>query len=126
MRPWGVVMVFLFLSQRTHGFVRTVPLNRCQIALRNYAEGTKHHPKLESFTIPALKTLLRDAGLPVSGRKSVLVERLSSPGMPLKGKKRAADSEVMLKFIPWLYILYHPTLSTPPRTCCCAGCVDCG
>jgi hypothetical protein len=95
MRPWGVVMVYLFLSQCTHGFIRTVPFNRYQIALRNLNHNVEETKHLESFTIPALKTLLRDAGLPVSGRKSVLVERLSSHGMPPKGKKRASDSEVI-------------------------------
>ena len=37
-----------------------------------------------ALTVPMLKQRLRDAGLPVSGRKAELVERLSSVGRLLK------------------------------------------
>jgi len=71
-------MVFLLVSQCTRGFTATA-VHRYPVAVRHLSR--RYHSKegsdqLQTLTIPALKVLLREASLPVSGRKADLIERL--------------------------------------------------
>eukprot|EP00614_Pseudopedinella_elastica_P009111 CAMPEP_0172586804 /NCGR_PEP_ID=MMETSP1068-20121228/6057_1 /TAXON_ID=35684 /ORGANISM="Pseudopedinella elastica, Strain CCMP716" /LENGTH=482 /DNA_ID=CAMNT_0013381679 /DNA_START=65 /DNA_END=1513 /DNA_ORIENTATION=- len=59
-----------------NGFSRLAPTK----ALK-YDEGDERRQQLEALTVPHLKAKLRLAGLPVSGRKATLIDRLVGPGL---------------------------------------------
>jgi len=63
----GVVCALLFFSSRRNNRIRERPMK-------------KYSGEYESLTVIQLKRLLRERGLPVSGNKSVLVDRLEQNG----------------------------------------------
>ena len=74
----AAAMALLSVSQCTRGFTGSA-VHRYPVAVRHLSR--RYHSKegseqLQTLTIPALKVLLREASLPVSGRKADLIERL--------------------------------------------------